>query len=139
MARPLGPRKVRPVPETKPTVTLSPIPAGFANATTGEPNETSGWRPGQRRGVTGVDRHHCQVGIEIGAAHRPRLGAPIGERDGHLLTPQIVGVGEDLSLGDDYPCASPVAADPNHRRPRLVGHRNDHLLHLGERHLSSSW
>ena len=126
--RPRGPRKPRPVADTRPKVVRSPRPPGLASASTGAPaRRRVAGLPGDGLRVAGVDGddRHVEVGV------RPRHAAlgrpPVGERDRHLVAAQHVRDGQHLAVGDDDArAAAPAAAEPDHRGAdlfRRVGHR----------------
>ncbi len=56
--------------------------------------------------------------------------AAVGERDGDLVAAQVVGVGQDLAVGDDYAGAALVAADPDDRRTGAGGGALDRGLEI---------
>src|SRR4029077_13887837 len=65
------------------------------------------------RGVHGDDG---EVAVEVGAGDLTGGGAPVGEDDGHLVAAHVVGVRQDLALGDDDPGSmAPAAADADDR------------------------
>ena len=104
MRRPPGPRKERPVAETRPKVVRRPRPPGLARANTGVPTETPGGGivlPGDRRGLAGVDGDRGDVEVGVGARDLPVGGVTAGEADRDLLAAQDVRVGQDAARCDD--------------------------------------
>jgi hypothetical protein len=68
----------------------------------------------------GLDGHDREVAVEVGAGHLTGGGAPVGEHDGHLVASHVVGVGQDLSIGDDDAGpVPPAAADADDGRAGL--------------------
>jgi len=80
------------------------------------------------RGVHGDDG---KVAVDVGAGDLTRAGAPIGEDDGHLVAPHVVGVRQDVALGDDDPgSVAPAAPDADDRWAGLGCNRPNCLLQL---------
>ena len=75
-----------------------------------------GGLPLDGRRTRGVYRDDREVAVEVGAGDLPGGGAPVGEDDRHLVAPHIVGVRQDVALGDDNPgSVPPAAADADNR------------------------
>ena len=67
--------------------------------------------PGDRRGTGRVDCHDREIAVAIDTGHGAAGRAPVGERDGDLVAAQVVGIGQDLAVGDDDAGAAGVAPD----------------------------
>ena len=99
MRRPRGPRKPRPVADTRPNVVRRPRPPGLASANTGAPGAgaLAARLPRDGGRVAGVDRDHgdVEVGVRAGDAARRRVA--VSERDRHLVAAQHVRDGQHLA------------------------------------------
>ena len=117
MRRPPGPRNERAIDETKPTVTLAPPPNVAAAPKTGVPTDAdSGVAPLQRRGARCVDGDDGEIAVRIDPSDLAPRRSPIGERDRDLTAAQVVGVGQDLAIGDDDAGSASVAPHAHDRR-----------------------
>ena len=129
--RPPGPRNERATDDTKPTVTRAPPPKVAAAPKTGSPTTPpSPERPGDRRGAGGVDRDDREVAVRVDAADLAARRSPVAERDGDLAATKVVGVGQDLAVGDDDAGPAAVATDPHDRRSDALGDRGDRRTEL---------
>ena len=77
-----------------------------------------------RRGG-GVDVDDREVAVAVPAGNGAAEAATVGERDGDLVTAQVVGIGQDLAGGDDDAGAARAAADPDDRWADAVGDGGD--------------
>ena len=66
--------------------------------------------PGQRRCARGVDLEHDEVAVGVDRRHLALHGPAVGEGDLGGAVAQVVGVGEDVPVGDDDP--APAARGP---------------------------
>jgi hypothetical protein len=73
-------------------------------------------RPGQRRGLAGVDVNDGQVGVDVMPGHAPLGGAPVREGDRYLIAAHVVRVGQHPSLPEhDARADAPPLSDAYHR------------------------
>ncbi len=125
--RPPGPRKERDTEDTSPNVTRAPPPNVAATPNTGVADrEAVAGAPRDARRAGRVDLHDRQVAVRVDAGHGAARRATVGERDGDFATAQVVGVGQDLAVGDDHARPAPVAADADDRSAdALLGDADD--------------
>ena len=119
--RPPGPRNARRHAETRPNVTRDAAADGGRGAEDGRAHvERVAGAPGDRRGAGRVDRDDREVAVGVDAGDGAARGSPVGEGDRDLVAAQVVGVGQDLAVGDDDAGATAVSADADDRtaRPR---------------------
>ncbi len=76
-------------------------------------------RPGR------VDVDDREIAVAVPAGHGPARATAVSERDGDFVAAQVVGVGQDLAVGDDDAGAARPAADPDDGRADAVGDRGD--------------
>ena len=85
-----------------------------------------------------VDPDDDEVSVGVGAEHLGLRRAPVGEGDLGGAVTQVVGVGEDPTVGDHHPAAPAIAPDGDGRGPDAVGDRRHRPLQFIERwHLHS--
>jgi hypothetical protein len=136
MRRPRGPRKLRPSLETKPSVARRPRPPGLASATTGAPMPSAS---AGSQAIAGASPLGTAITARSRSASAAAHSPPVGEDDGHLLAARVVGVREDVPVGDHHAGAEPpAAAEADHRGADLLSDSGDGLLQGFERcHLST--
>ncbi len=87
--------------------------------------------PLDRLYVRRVDLDHREVEVLIGGQDLAGLAPAVVERDGRLVAPQVVGVGEDPALSDHEPgTSSPSLAEPDHLGTGPLRRRLDRAFQL---------
>ena len=90
-------------------------------------------------GARRVHGEHGEIAVGVDAEHLGLGRAPVGEGDLRRAVTQVVGVGQDLPVGDDHPGAPAITPDGDGRRPDAVGDRGHRRLQFIEyRHARSS-
>ena len=72
-----------------------------------------------------VDVDDREVAVAIPAGDRAAGPTAVGEGDGDLVAAQVVGIGQDLAVGDDDAGAARAATDPDDGRADALGDRGD--------------
>jgi hypothetical protein len=90
--------------------------------------------PSERRRLRGVYFEYGDVTLGIDAKRLAGCRSSVGERDRHLVAPQVVRVGEDATGRHDN--AGPLRPTPGHAHhavARSAGYRPDGVGDLGDR------
>ena len=130
--RPPGPRNARSTDDTNPNETRAPPDGVAAAANTADPivappvDQAIGVRAGR------VDGHDGEVAVPVDAGDGAAGRAAVGEADGHLAAAEVVGVGQDGTVGDDDAGAAGAGPDPDDGRGGGGRDGGDGLLELGE-------
>ena len=82
-------------------------------------------RPGDRGRAGGVDVDDREVAVAVPAGDGAAGATAVGEGHGDLVAAQVVGIGQDLAVGDDDAGAARAATDPDDGRADALGDRGD--------------
>ena len=96
----------------------------------GPDGEVGAVGPGDRGRAGGVDVDDREVAVAVPAGDGAARATAVGERDGDFVAAQVVGIGQDLAVGDDDAGAARAAADPDDGRADALGDGGDGGLEL---------
>ena len=87
--------------------------------------EVGAVRPGDGGRAGRVDVDDREVAVAVPARDGPARATAVSERDGDFVAAQVVGIGQDLAVGDDDAGAAGPAADPDDGRSDALGDGGD--------------